>query len=60
METWNDPIVDEVRDARQAYAAEFQHDLAAICADLRRQQAIHPERLVSLAPKLLADLPAAA
>ena len=60
METWNDPIVNEVREARQAYAAEFHHDLAAICADLRRRQALHPERIVSLAPKRLADQPAAA
>ncbi len=55
METWNDPIVDEVRAAREAYSAELHHDLAAICADLRRRQAAHPERLVSLGPKPLED-----
>ena len=29
-----DPIVEEVRKARQAHAKQFNHDLTAICADL--------------------------
>ena len=41
METWNDPIVAEVRAAREAYAEEMHYDLAAICADLRRRQHRH-------------------
>jgi hypothetical protein len=34
----NDPIVDEIRQIRQAYAAKFNNDLHAICEDLRRQE----------------------
>jgi hypothetical protein len=32
-----DPIVEEVRQARKAYAARFNDDLAAMVADLRRR-----------------------
>ena len=53
METWNDPIVAEVRAAREAYAEEMHNDLAAICADLRRRQALHLIRVVAFAPKPL-------
>ncbi len=53
METWNDPIVEEVRAARAAYAQEMHHDLAAICADLRLKQAEHAGRVVEYAPKPL-------
>lgn len=35
----SDPIVEEVRKARDEYARRFDYDLQAICADLRRQQA---------------------
>ncbi len=51
---WTDPIVEEVRRSREAYAARFNHDLDAIARDLREQA----ERLekqgwqvVSLPPK---------
>lgn len=33
----NDPIVEEVRNAREAYAARFNYDLAAMVADLQRR-----------------------
>ena len=55
METWNDPIVAEVRAARETYAKEMKNDLAAICADLRRRQALHVERVTAFAPKPLPD-----
>ena len=32
----NDPIVDEVRQAGEAYFARFKFDLNAICEDLQR------------------------
>ena len=41
--TWSDPIVDEVRKARDAYAARFNYDLRAIYRDLKEQ-----EKLVGL------------
>ena len=31
-----DPIVEEVRKARQDHAKEFNHDLSAICKDLKK------------------------
>ena len=34
----HDSIVDEVRQAREAYARQFNFDLDAICADLRRKE----------------------
>jgi hypothetical protein len=34
----NDPIVSEIRQIRQAYAATFNNDLHAICEDLRHQE----------------------
>jgi len=36
--TWSDPIVDEVRRVREAYAARFHHDLRAIYRDLKEQE----------------------
>ena len=34
----DDPIVKQVREAREAYAAEFDHDLDRIFADLEERQ----------------------
>ena len=47
----SDPIVEEVRRARQEYAAGFGYDLRAVAADLREREQRHPERLVSFPPK---------
>ncbi len=47
----NDPIVEEVREIRRAYAAGFGFDLRALAADLRKKEREHPQRLVSLSPK---------
>ncbi len=47
----NDPIVEEVREIRRAYAAGFGFDLRAMAADLREKEQEHPQRLVSLSPK---------
>jgi hypothetical protein len=48
-----DPIVEEVRKARQDHAKEFDHNLSAICRDLKRieQECGHP--IVSFQPKRL-------
>jgi hypothetical protein len=45
----HDPIVDEVRAIRDAYAQSFGYDPAAIVADLRAREAKHPDLVVSLA-----------
>ena len=46
-----DPIVEEVRRARQAYAEQFGFDLRAMADDLRKKEQQHPDRLVSFPPK---------
>jgi hypothetical protein len=35
---WKDPIVAEVRAAREAYAKRFNYDLDRIGADLRKKE----------------------
>ena len=60
METWNDPIVEEVRTARAAYSEEMRHDLSAICIDLRQRQTAHANRVVGFQPKPLPDAQKAA
>jgi hypothetical protein len=46
---WEDPIVAEVRRIRDQLAAEFNYDIKAIFADMRKQQLTLGARLV--APK---------
>jgi hypothetical protein len=41
---WEDPIVAEVRKARDEYAARFNYDLAAMVRDLKRQEAEERKR----------------
>jgi hypothetical protein len=47
--TWSDPIVDEVRRARDAYAARFNYDLRAIYRDLKEQEKRSGRKFVSFA-----------
>lgn len=47
-----DPIVDEVRKARQAHAARFGHDMKAIYADLKEKERTCGHRIVSRRPRL--------
>ncbi len=44
---WRDPIVEEVRQYRQQYAAQFNYDLKAICQDLREKQKKASGKVVS-------------
>jgi hypothetical protein len=46
----DDPIVAEVRRARDAYAARFGYDLAAICRDLMERQQQSGRELVQPPP----------
>jgi len=48
---WQDPIVEEVRLARDEHAARFQYDLGAICADLRQRQQSSGRKILSLPPR---------
>ena len=47
--TWSDPIVDEVRRTRDAYAARFNYDLRAIYRDLKEQEKRSGRKVVSYA-----------
>jgi hypothetical protein len=46
-----DPIVEEIRNIRDAHAAKFQFDLHAICKDLRKQEQTCGHPVVSFPPK---------
>ena len=51
MMLWEDPIVKEVRQVREAYAARFNYDLLAIYRDLKQQEKDSGRRFVSYAPR---------
>jgi hypothetical protein len=38
MKKWEDEIVEEVRTAREAYAAQFDYDVARMFEDLKQKQ----------------------
>lgn len=51
---WSDPIVEEVRAIRDAYAKQFNYDLEAIYRDLKEQETRSGREVVSLPPKRVA------
>ena len=46
-----DPIVEEVRKARDGFAKQFNYDLDAICDDLQKKQSEKGKMVVSFPPK---------
>jgi hypothetical protein len=48
---WQDPIVAEVRQAREAHAAQFNFDLQAIYRVLKTQEEQSQRKKVSFSPK---------
>ena len=54
---WNDPIVEEIRAARNAHAKKFNHHLKSIAADLKKQQSKGKRKVVTLSPKKVVVLP---
>ncbi len=48
---WTDPIVEEIRRQREAYAAKFNFDIVAICHDLQRQELESGHEIVTLPAK---------
>ncbi|MCP3957037.1 MAG: hypothetical protein GY719_04210 [bacterium] len=54
---WRDPVVEEVRAIRDAYAKRFDYDLDAIASDLRKKEASSDRELVDPAPKKAEGLP---
>ncbi len=53
-----DPIVDEVRAFREAHAKEFNFDLSAIYADLKRREEEEQRQVVSFQPRPVSAVPA--
>jgi len=56
--TMNDPIVEEVRQVRDAYAARFHYDLDAIFQDIKEQDRKSGHKFIAgvskpVAPKAL-------
>ena len=45
-----DEIVDEVRAAREAYAARFNFDLAEIFKDIKAKEQVHERDIAALRP----------
>ena len=52
---WQDPIVEEVRKARDEHAAKFDYDLKRIFADLKEQEKRSGRQYVTLPPKRPAE-----
>jgi len=48
---WKDEIVEEVRKARDEYAAKFDYDLEKIFKDIKRQEEKSHREVVSLPPR---------
>ncbi len=48
---YHDPIVDEVRKAREEYAKRFNFNLRDMVADLQRRQRESGRKTVSFPPK---------
>lgn len=46
-----DPIIDEIRRVREAYAARFNHDVEAIYEDIRKHQEQSGRTYVRLPPR---------
>ena len=52
---FTDPIVEEVRNARQRHAKRFNYDLKKIAEDLKEREKRSERRIVSFPPKLAPD-----
>lgn len=55
MKMWKDPIVEEVRAAREAYAKRFGYDLRKIGRDLQKQEQQAAKAAASPARKKVAN-----
>jgi hypothetical protein len=49
--SWQDPIVEEVRQTRDAYAKQFNYDLDTIYRDLKAKENQNRQRVVPCPPK---------
>ncbi len=55
---WQDPIVNEVRQIREAHAAEYKFDLQAIYVALKKAEQKSKRKTVTFAPKRIPPVPA--
>jgi hypothetical protein len=56
----DDPIVEEVRRIRDAYAVQFNYDIDAICRDLREREKKSGRKVVDLSKSARKEATAAA
>jgi hypothetical protein len=54
-----DPIIAEVRKARDAYARKFNYDIQAMCRDLKKRQAKNANKVIYLPPKRIKTMKSA-
>lgn len=54
-DSWEDPVIREVREVRHRLAAQFDNDLARVAQDLMRRQVSHGSRLRTLSSELRGD-----
>jgi hypothetical protein len=50
---FDDPIVEDIRRVRRAHALQFNNDLSAIVADIRRLERESGRSYVNFPPRLL-------
>ncbi len=48
---YKDPIVEEVREGRRKWAAQFGYDIEAMAADLRKREGRDGHRVVDLSKR---------
>ena len=48
---WTDPIVEEIRDIRDAHAVKYHYDLRAIYQAVKEEEALSGRAFVTLSPK---------
>jgi hypothetical protein len=51
LQPWNDPIISEVRQAREALFAEFDYNLTRFAEELRRKQIDTGRQVVTRSPR---------
>ena len=55
---WQDPIVSEIRQIREAHAAQFNYDLRAIYVALKKTEQESKRKTVAFSPKRIIPVPA--
>ena len=50
-QAWDDPIVAEVRKAREALLAAADYDLEKLCQRLRQEQSLSGRKVVTRSPR---------